>query len=147
MWWVIPRSITCWARDMTPGSVTCWSRDEARDSTWQMSHQLHVNSGRRAACCFSFPLFLLHSSQFDEFEPLHTIVNNSGIGLQHRGSLYSAQHSMSLDPDNINRLYKHMCFYYKQTYICIINSYVLITSICIINLVMKIIYYIILIDT
>ena len=47
-----------------------------------MSHQLHVNSGRGAACCFSFPFFLLHSSQFDEFEPLYAIVNNSGIGPQ-----------------------------------------------------------------
>ena len=62
-----------------------------------------------------------------------------------RGFLYSAQYFVSLNPDNINRFYKYIYPCYRRICICIADSYVLMTSICIADLATKVIYLIILI--
>ena len=61
-----------------------------------------------------------------------------------RGFLYGVRHSVSLDPNNINRLCKYMCPCCKRICTYIIDSYILTTSIYITDLVIKIIYFVVL---
>ena len=61
-----------------------------------------------------------------------------------RGFLYSVRHSVSLDPDNVNRLCKHMCPCYKRACSCFADSYVLTTSVCIADLAIKVVYFVVL---
>ena len=61
-----------------------------------------------------------------------------------RGSLYGARHSVSLDPNNINRLCRHMCPCCRRTYTYITDSYVLTTSVRIADLATKVVHFVVL---
>ena len=54
-------------------------------------------------------------------------------------SLYGARHSVSLDPNNVDRLCRHMCLCCRRTCTCVADSYVLTTSVCIADLVTKVV--------
>ena len=62
-----------------------------------------------------------------------------------RGFLYSARHSVSVNPNNIDRLCRHMCPCCRQTCTCVINSYVSTTSVCIADLATKVVHFVVLI--
>ena len=61
-----------------------------------------------------------------------------------RGSLYGARHSVSLDPDNVDRLCKHMCPYCRRTCTCFADSYVSTMSVRIADLATKVVHFVVL---
>ena len=61
-----------------------------------------------------------------------------------RGSLYGARHSVSLDPNNVDRLCRHMCPCCRRTCTCVADSYVSTTSVRIANLATKVVHFVVL---
>ena len=51
---------------------------------------------------------------------------------------------MSLDPNNVDRLCRHLCPCCRRTCTCVADSYILTTSVCVANLAAKVVYFVVL---